>query len=178
MNQKKTKYLILYNMKYKVLKGTPLFDKIVVVVEKIKDYNQQAEDLSNSVGGLRAATLGYNRAGGIAAFEFKKEPDMNLWKRVDKYEPLYSPRAKKANNALFAKIQALPITRYEEFNNVIEFKQHWSGLTFHQTYGLVISDDFMLIEMNDEVKYTPVQDMIEILGSEYNYLKESVKELS
>jgi hypothetical protein len=163
-------------MKFKVLKGTVLFDKLLAIVIQIHECNQQAHDLALEQGAIGVATTGNNRAGGIDAFRFKydTEPDVLLWKQVDKYHyaDLYSPRANKKNNNLFSQIQALPRIGYKEYNAVIGYEQQWIGLSLHQSYGLFQDDDFFLIELSDEVNYTPVADMTEILSSEYKTLKE------
>jgi hypothetical protein len=161
-------------MKYKVLKGTALFDKLIAIVDQINECNQQALDLAHSQGAVGLATLGNNRGGGIDAFRFKEEPDMLLWKQMDKhrYRDLYSPRANKKNNELFSQIQALPRIGYPEYNAVIGYESQWIGITCHQSYGLTQDDEFFLISVFDESKYTPHPDMIEILGSEFNLLKE------
>src|ERR1035437_3660461 len=161
-------------MKYKVLKGTALFDKLIAIVDQINKCNQAALDLALSQGAVGLATLGNNRGGGIDAFRFKEEPDMLLWKQMDKhrYRDLYSPRANKKNNDLFSQIQALPRIGYPEYNAVIGYESQWIGISLHQSYGLFQDDDFFLIELSDEVNYTPVADMTEILSSEYKTLKE------
>ena len=163
-------------MKFKVLKGSPIFEKLEHMMSKIKSCWDASHELSESVGAKGVCTFGYHRAGGIGAFQFApdKFPSLELWKQTDprkyQYRDLFYPRSGKKykqNDELHAKIAALPVVEKEEYNKVIGYEGGWLS-----SYGLKSGNGYFLIEIPEDSDYKPLEDMIEILESEYRKLKE------
>ncbi len=173
-------------MKYKILKGTDLYNLLAAIQKKANDCHKASRKLAKSIGAIGTATTGtHKRAGGVDAFEFAydKHPDKALWMQPDRHnnKNLFYPRSGKkykANDDLHAKIKALPSITYEEYNGVIGFEPSWGNdLTRYKSYGLSIHEDFALVEVGEGSGYKPNSpDMREITVSEFNSLKKLIKE--
>ena len=167
-------------MKYKILKGTELFKKLADLRKRMNEVQKQAKDLAIELGGTAAATSGRNLAGGIDAVEFDKKPDG--WRSVgNSWQNLYYPKADKKNKEIHDKINALPILKFEELNNAVGFSANQSvcnsnGFAFIKTVGMQWHKDFILMETAEGTKYTPVDGVQEILGSEFEELSKKIKE--
>lgn len=155
-------------MKFKVEKGTDTYNKLSEVFDKIKDYNNQAMSLANKLGSEEFGISFKGVAGGISCIKYKDKPEG--FKVVGKpYQNLFMPKAN--NKKLWEEINELPILSFDEFNSVIGFEPQFKGLKFYRTYGYTHLNDKFLIDTGD-ADYTPKDDMIEILESEYKKLSE------
>lgn len=171
-------------MKYKVVKGTPLFDQLQALAQRCIDANAAADDLAKSLGAEASYSRATkNRAGGVDAFRFDygKEPDPALWTQPDRHnnKQMFYPRAGKkyaVNQPLHDQIAALPIVSFQEFNEAIGFERQWVGLSLVHCYTLCPGRDVVLIDTGDEADYTPVEGMQEILVSEFRALKKTIEE--
>lgn len=173
-------------MKFKILKGTVLYEQLVAIQKRADKCLQASQKLAKSIGATNVATRdGRNLAGGVDAFEFPygKDPDAMLWMKPDRHNSprLFYPRSGKKytqNQELHDKIDALPVVTIDEYNAIIGFERHWgSNLTHYVTYGLSIHKDFALIKISEGATYAPAtEDMVEILESEYEKLKKLIKE--
>ena len=163
-------------MKFKIEKGTGLFEAFLVLKERIRITNAQAFEVVEELGLTRYCPELYCLAGGISAFviddftQFKRKN----WAAINarKYSNFFFPKKIKANEALLAKIKALPKLQYNELNDLIQFKAGSTtilGWALHP--GVIWRDDFVLIDTTEGQIYEPVADMIEILESEYIRLK-------
>ncbi len=168
-------------MKFKVLKESPLYGKLVAIKKRCEDVLDASEALAISVGAKHAYTNGRDKAGGVAGFyfEYGVEVDKLLWMQPDRHNNsrLFYPRSGKKyqiNEPLHEKIKALPVVTYEEFNSVIGYESQWDGFTNYKSYGMAMHDDFALVQVGG--KYTPIEGMIEILESEFDELSEKIKE--
>ena len=167
-------------MKFKVEKGTELFDKLVSVKDKMDKAQTAAEKLGKELGGEAVYSRRYiNVAGGIDAirFAYTTEPDKELWMKPDRHNsprlfyPRSSKKANKQNQPIHDKIRALPVVTEDEYNDIIGFKYHWVGLRNYRTYNLFIYDTYAIIETGEGADYKPIEGMVEILESEYYKLK-------
>lgn len=171
-------------MKYKILKGTELFNKLVAIEKKCKDAVDAADAFAKTIGAVGVYSRRSRQVGGVGAFRFPYDapPDKKFWMQPDRHNTsdAYYPRSGKAkkirqNDELHDKISKLPVVEYKEINEVIGFKDQWVGFTNYITYGLEVNDDYALIEVGDECAYEPLPGMIEITISEYNKLKNQNK---
>ena len=167
-------------MKFKVKKGTALYDSLCAVKLKCENATNAANELAKELGGTQAATRNRNRAGGVDAIEFIGiQPDKELWMQVDKKNnpTLFYPRSKKVNVDLFEKMVDLPKVTYDEYNSIINFIPTFGssdigeGIVNFRSYGLIITSNYALIVIGNGSGYKPITDMIEITESEYNKLK-------
>jgi hypothetical protein len=162
-------------MKYKIEKGSPLFDKFEEIRQRMIVCNQEAKDLCKELGGKAVATLGENAAGGIDAIEFDEKPED--WKVMGKpHQNLFYPKAK--NKELLQKISALPKVKRSEIAELLGFKiqaisSSDGGLMMVSCPRTILRKEFVLIDMPTECKYTPVDGMTEILESEFVRLREA-----
>lgn len=157
-------------MKYKVEKGTPLFDAFDDVYTLIKYCNTKALELSESLGFKEFGSNTSEIAGGIYCFysEEKKEG----YKTVGKpYQNLIFPKAQ--NKELLLKIAELPVVKLEQYNELISFKQRFSsderGLIHIRSFGSQISNcgNYYLLDIDPKSDFEIKEGMIEILESEY-----------
>lgn len=124
-------------MKYKVLKGTELYEKLLAFEAKVKANAAEAEAFVVSIGGGDIARRSSSRViGEIGAISFRSKPDG--WKKVgESWQGLYMPLAK--NKEMCQRIAALPTIPIDEANELIKFKQGFgsggSSLTHFVTYG-------------------------------------------
>jgi len=154
-------------MYFKVEKGTETFKKIDEMMDKFVDYNKQAHKLVKELGYDAFGTSHRGVAGGISCINASEKPDG--FKQVGKsYQCLYYPKAN--NKKIIEQIKDLPILSYDEYNETIGFKEQYQGLTHYSAFGLITGDDIYLIEIADDCKYEPLNDMVELLGSEYKKL--------
>jgi hypothetical protein len=175
-------------MKFKVLKGTALYDQLAAIQKKANDCSKAAIKFAKSLGADAVFTHGrINAAGGIDAFRFEwgKDPDKLLWMQPDRHKTprAFYPRSGKkygANKELHEKIRALPVVTIEELNTIIGFKGHigveGAGIVHYRTYGLDLFPNYAVISIPDGCGYKKSnKDMIEITTSEFNKLKDPPK---
>lgn len=166
-------------MKFKVLKGTELFNQLTAINKRMYAAKDAADKLTASLPFkvVDTATRGYNLAGGIDAFHC---PDgcPEGWKVVgESWQNLYYPKV-KGNKDLLAKISALPLIKYDDINELINFRPQGyttpAGLAWAKGPGIVWAKTYVLIETSEGLPYKPVPDMIEITVSEFDKLKKKV----
>lgn len=154
-------------MYYKVLEGTETFLNLEKIWEKIGDCNKKAGDLVKELGFERYGKSQFFVGGGISCIESETKP--KGFKKVgDLSNNLYYPRAD--NKLLLERFNALPKVSYDDFNKVIGYKEQSKGQNFYGSYGCKKVDNCYLIEIDRNCDYTPKEDMIEILWSEYKLL--------
>jgi len=160
-------------MYYKLKKGSPTYDALKEVWEKMHKYNKKAFKLVEELGFKK---FGINRegvAGGISCFQSSEKPEG--YKSIgNSGDNLIFP--KKNNKEVLEKIDALPIVSKKEFNDTIGFKEQFSDRMYHSSFGCKRVDDVFLIEVSNECDYTPTEGMIEITFTEYKELSNERKE--
>jgi hypothetical protein len=165
-------------MKYKILKGTELFNQLTDLNKRMKKVKKTATDLAASFGGGKVATTGNHLAGGIDAIEFKEKPDG--WRSVgNSWQGLYYPKA--VNKAILKQIADLPVVKIDELNDIVGFRGRQTkcsggGIAWIKSVGMQWHKDFILMETAEGTEYTPLPDVIEILGSEYDELSKRIKD--
>lgn len=157
-------------MKFKVLKGTPLFDKLSNARKEMRRCNKAALALIKELGYESGRRKGHCLSGGISCFKINGEKPKGWRKQSDGYFP--SPIKKNAE--VLAKIAALPIAEYSLINEPLNYR--WNdqeleaGNTFQFCPGVCWKNDYILIHIGELNRYAPVADMIEILDSEFKAL--------
>jgi hypothetical protein len=166
-------------MKYKILKGTELYKKLMELKAKMVQANKAANKVATGLGckqwlGGEHGTI----AGGLTGFEFEKQPDG--WRKAwpGDYRNMYYPKNQKSNKEILDTIKALPVVTFAELNNVLGFEQHSVPFAdgvgsrkrwlFHP--GFQFLKDMVLVVVDEQAEYTPLPDMIEITVSEFNQL--------
>ena len=153
-------------MKFKVEKGTAIYQELELLFDKIEDCNSKTKKFVKSLGFEEYGISLRGRAGGLSCIRASKKPEG--FKTVGKkYDNLYMPKA--SNKELWEKINALPILSHNEYNEVIGFEQQFKGLSHIRSYGCEKVNDVFLIDVGD-ADYTPIEGIIEILDSEYKSL--------
>lgn len=165
-------------MKFKINKGTELFEKFQQLKQDINEVDQKATELVKSIGHSNHCRAPHYLAGGIGAIEIKgmSLKDRKGWVRVTKQDiNLWMPRNNKENAELIGKIKALPKLDYAALNDLIGFKAGATNSLGWATHpGVIWRDEYILIEMTDGQIYEPCEGMEEILTSEYQRLKNSI----
>lgn len=163
-------------MKFKILKGTETFNKLSDFEKEIKRVNKIAIDLSKELGGDEKGThLGYSfeLAGGISGIKMPLKPEG--WKDASKnHHNYFYPKINKSNKDVLDKINALPILKYKDLNDIVGFSFQSHGMTWFNCPGIYWGKEYILMDVNDQCNFCPNEDMIEILGSEYIKLKGNV----
>lgn len=166
-------------MKYKIVKGTKLFNQLTALNERIKLVDKMAKDLATSLGGTEVATKGNNLAGGIDGIAFKDHPGKDGWMKVgNTWQNLYYPKA--VNRQIRKQIAELPTIEYKELNDMVGFQGNQvvsesKGLAWVKSVGVFFHKEVILMETVEGSKYRPVPGVKEILGSEYDKLMKKIK---
>jgi hypothetical protein len=157
-------------MKFKVMKGTELFNEFEEFFRKRNEYNKLAFSIATELGFEKIA---FNRncvAGGIGAFyhEGKKEGYKTIGKPKDN---CVFPN--KNNTEVKALIDALPTIKVEEYNNIIGYKPNYNGEFISTRFASELSKcgNYYLLDIKNGSEFEMKEDMIEILESEYLNLK-------
>jgi hypothetical protein len=160
-------------MKFKVLKGTETYDKLEAFQKKAAELNKIALDFALSLGFEQFVPSQRHIAGGISAFFSKEKRDGYKQVFTRHRSDLIFPKTTKDNKELIAKIAALPVIEYDEYNSIIGYEAGFFGLTFVRAFGLKKNEEegCYVIDLSGVTEYTPNKDMIEILESEYLQLK-------
>lgn len=169
-------------MKFKVEKGHPLFDTLMVVWEKIKVSKDACNALAAEVGSDGVSGSDSYLAGSINAFHFAdhKKPNEH-WKAMEKgFTPWFMPKwstRDKATKEIIAKIQSLPKVDTAEINDPLNFKHGAfstsKGIHWVQRPGVWWFPEYILVSTPEGYKYEPVEGMIELKESEFEALKEA-----
>ena len=160
-------------MKFKVSKGTNLYEKFMVLGAKISLVNNESRELVESLGAKKFCKKQNIAYGGIGAIQFEEKP--RGWKMVgEQGQNLYYPKA--TEKELNIKFNALPTISFDEINEMVKFHAPQTicsdrGLQWISCFGLFWGDDCILIDISEGAKYEPIEDVIEILESEYKTLK-------
>jgi len=167
-------------MKFKVEKGTPLFDKLKDLGERMKAANKEAFSLCTEMGFKQMRPAPHALAGGISSFYSKTKPT-NFVCTVNAKSPndFFPKRRVNANKELLARIDKLPVIDYNELNKLINY-DGWNSDKFNERGGRYVSmhpgiswhKDHVLLDVAEYVKYKPVKGMVEITVSEYNKIKD------
>jgi len=177
-------------MKFKVLKGTDLFNDFINLDKRLKDANKARKALANKIklpGFKITGTSSSSRyaAGSINAFQVdkyisNKDQLPAGWKAMERLSTNWIfPKSEKSNKELLKSIYDLPTVDRSDVNDIIKFAGMYqdnsfsgSGIRFINGYALSIQKDYILIDTdNTGTQYKPLKDMIEILDSEYEKLK-------
>jgi hypothetical protein len=160
-------------MKFKVIEGTQTFENFNTFFENSKRVNKQALDIANKLGFEEFVTA-REVSGGISAFVSKE--------KIDGYKQVYKkhgnnfwfPKSTKENKELINQIGALPVITEEEFNSIIGFEPEFVGNRFVRRYSLSFSEkgNCYLVDTSVARDFKPSEDLIEVLESEFNKLKE------
>lgn len=163
-------------MKFRVNKGTKLFDQLVAVGEQIRDANNAAVKFGKSLGFSAIRIGGHVLAGGISSFQSETVPDGFIQKNGD---GVFPRKNLKKNKEVLAQIEALPKVEHSVLNKVLKFDpfnsnekaQNGNGSFKIQWYPHVAwKSEYVLVEVAEYMNYKPLKDMIEITASEYEKL--------
>jgi hypothetical protein len=161
-------------MKYKILPGTPLFDSI----QELKRFGIEADKSAEKwiidfFGEFKKYVMPYgNTWGGISAVVLDQKPEG--WRiHGDKWNSCFAPKA--VNKKIWAEWAALPCVKDSEIKTLLNYGTYSGvksgggmGIIWSTMPGLVIANDYVLVEASEIAKaYTPVDGMVEILGSEF-----------
>jgi hypothetical protein len=162
-------------MYFIVRKGSALYDKFQKLREDMKSAHAAAKKLAKELGAeaIRGSSLGL--AGGISSFVFPEgTPKPKNWKRIIYGDWEYFPSKFKANAELLARIEALPVVKEKELNDIVAYnwrKCAGNRISFHPEVHFL--SDSVLVQTHSEIypSYKPVAGMEEILESEFLKLK-------
>ena len=169
-------------MYYKIEGGTLLFATISAFFSKMEKSKEAVKKLVKEVGAENFAT---NRqtylAGTINAFYFPGGKPDNNWKIMgETYQNLFYPKAApKENKTLHKKILDLPKVHQDELKKPLNYGNYTyasgGGFAWNTLPAITYSDKVILLHVDDHVEWTPVADVIEITGSEFNEIKEKIE---
>jgi len=160
-------------MKYKVVKGTKLFDELWSIQKQMQSCHDEVKKIADTIPEADGfSKRSHCLAGGIAAFHFKEysmgAPDG--WRKMEKgFTPWFMPKSSdKRNKELLSRISKLPVIDYEAINDLLGFNFHITG-EMQIWYAPIVEwrKKYVLIEMPSDRKYKPKDGMIEILDSEF-----------
>lgn len=84
------------------------------------------------------------------------------------YMPKVGAKFKSQNQDVLAKIAVVPRVKHEAIQTVLQCtRQVYGFLIIFEVPAIKWGEDQILITFPNEVKYIPVEGMIEILGSEF-----------
>lgn len=156
-------------MKFKIEKGTPLYEALVDLHVRGREAEKAAEDwIKNYFGkSLGFASPPQVLWGGIAAVNFPRGAKRG-WKQINAKHKLYTPKSKEIQ----AELKLLPIVpklELKEMFNYGEYKVY--GGRINTIPSVRVLNGVAVMSVPDDVRgYKPVDGMVEILGSEFNRL--------
>jgi hypothetical protein len=154
-------------MKYIIKQGSDLFNKLKELQAKMKEVIEAQQKFLSQFGEkIEYYPRWHCIAGGVDGICFNKNPDPKLWKKFDRDG--YTP--KKSAKKLYEEMNSLPVVTNNEFNDLIGFKKAFLGKRVLFRPAVKFEDDYVLVSVDTEVNYTPVEGMEEILDSEYKEL--------
>ena len=161
-------------MKFKVLKGTALFDKLTHVFTEVRRVEDAAIALATELG----AEKGVHRPD-MWAVCFDEHPG-KLWRKAfaDRSEGDYMPSERtKEGKERMARIKSLPKVEYAFLNEILKYdsrsrKKDTNRISYCPTVHW--HKDFILVSVREYCIYKPVEDMVELTFSEYEELKKKV----
>lgn len=169
-------------MKFKILKGSPLFIQLTEVFDQINEANKAARDLMTVLGFSEWYPAMFVIAGGVSAVECKTgQPEgyKRMWPR--ERDHAYYP--KKTNKALTAQFEALPTVPFSAINNPLKYDPHDNDMPNPRGFGRSVrytprvsqvEKQMILVDFGEYCRsYKPVEGMVEITVSEYNKLLKS-----
>jgi len=169
-------------MFYKIDTESELHKELTVIKERIIATHKECMAIVNSVEGSTgayAAHSGEALAGAIAGIVFKWGETPENWKIVHEYNTVEAslPYARrKAVKEIREKIEAAPMVKYSELNNLINYDPMITADTgsINKAPCIVFVSPFpMYITKAQEIAgYKPVAGMIEIDSSEYRELQQ------
>lgn len=168
-------------MKYKVLKGTKLFNDLVAVQKKIYKVDQEALKLADSLGFKKIRGRSFAVAGGVSSFHSETQPkDYGYTYGSKKSTTDFFPKKIKANKEILDKIKALPVVEYSEINDLLKYDERALTVPANNGRGgqriffvpaIHWKRNMILIGLHEgQERYKPVKSMIEIKVSDYNKL--------
>lgn len=161
-------------MKFKVVKGTATFDNLMELKAKMCLVYKEAKKVVRELGGTGHCSDHNAAWGGVDAIEFAERPAG--WKIMGKaWQRLYYPKA--SERELCKKLSALPTVSHKEINEIVKFNApqtvcNDAGMYFVNCVGLTWGKDYVLMEVTEGAKYKAPKDVVEILDSEFQKLKE------
>jgi hypothetical protein len=163
-------------MKFRVNKGTRLYDSLVEISEEANRCQNEAAKLVKKLGYRRHRQKSMVLAGGISSIEIPGTPPPG-WRKAyaGKVEGEYFPSRRKQNKELLDKIATLPVIEYSRLNGLIKFDPYNSKnnrVCFHP--AIAQNKNFFLISIPSYMRYKPVKHMTEILESEYEKLLKKI----
>lgn len=164
-------------MFYKVTKGTDLYKKCESMLAKMKDYNNQAFELAKELGFGEIHIAYWSIGGGISILVSKKDQvvDEKIYRRYKGWQTKWQVRKNtKVGKALQARLDALPMISYGDFNQELFNKYHMFGhpsMNIISEQGVVVFGfgDQTYEDLKDELNKIP--DLIEIKHSEFLMLQ-------
>lgn len=162
-------------MKFKIPKGTPLFDAVMAVSKRMDECNAAAEALSKELGAEECYHSTYHLAGGIAGMRFPSKPEG--WKDVVGQYKVYMPKA--ALRDINKRIAALPTMKVEEMATILKYKNHTgfngNGFQMQRLPTITFLPDVILLSTIDGNPWKGCKGATEIKGSEYDALERAGK---
>jgi hypothetical protein len=162
-------------MFYKILPGSPLFDRLTKLKEKMYECNNKALDFAKNEMGYSTIRGGHHvLAGGISAIQSKDKPKGYKAAYKGRDVEAWFPADTTKNAELLARIKALPVVEHEDLNKLVKYDS-WSAnetdnrICFYPATHF--SAKYILMKFPDFVtNYKPTKDMIEITNLEYDKL--------
>lgn len=159
-------------MKFKILKGTKLFDRLTAVRKEMTRCNKEALKVMKEAGAKSIRGRRMVAAGGISSFIFEDniKPDNWSFAYGKDYPKDFMPtRNRTVNKDLLGKIANLPVVEYDAINDLLNYDFNDSDTNrLYFIPGLLFKKQCILLVFGEQyTRYKPVKDMIEITHSEY-----------
>ncbi len=159
-------------MKYKILPGCELFDKIQEINTRRIAASMSAKSwITNHFGESKPYSKpDWSMGGGISDIQLNHKPEG--WKQVgDKWQSFFTPKANQKK--ILDEWRALPVVRNDEIKTLLNYGNYYGakngGLVWNTMPGLLITKDVILVDCSEvATDYIPVEGMEEILVSEFN----------
>lgn len=180
-------------MKFAIKKGSPAYEKLEKIFSEMKQANRDAIALAEKIyeEATQAAapesgvkfTRGRNAAGGVAAIVFETKPKGWVNAETPNHRNLFRPA--KGNKETLDKMESLPIITRGDVAKLVGYE---SPQTYNGKNGEMIWSEcpsviplweqgVVLIECDDQAHIKPVEDMEEIMASQYHkYLEQDKAE--
>ena len=155
-------------MKFIAKEGTPTYDKIAAVMDRMKECTNAARKLNKAQGWDPNIYVGHGcMAGGISGVHFPEAP--KDWRHIGTTNGMrfYWPiKGRKSTREVLEQLKSLPTVGRHEFNQTIGSDNAWSH------FGLISRPGFFLLDVPDTME-VDAADLEEITVKQYNEYKAS-----
>jgi len=157
-------------MKFKIKKGTRIFNRLDAIYARMKNCKNAAKALAEKHGWKEWYKKPGAAAGGIGGVKLDQKPEGWKLAAPRQSKRFFYPKQVKANKDILEELNALPVVMISEISDALGYGlQVGPQLQISRCPGVIWRDEYILLDVHDWCEWRPEEGK-EILVSEYNEL--------